>query len=45
MNTENAIQKRYACRSFLTEQICDEQRELLIKAAQATPVAMGIIVP
>lgn len=41
MNTENAIQKRYACRSFLTEQITEEQRELLIKAAQAAPVAMG----
>lgn len=41
MNTENAIQKRYACRSFLTEQISEEQRELLIKAAQAAPVAMG----
>lgn len=41
INTENAIQKRYACRSFLTEQISEEQRELLIKAAQAAPVAMG----
>lgn len=41
MNVEDAIQKRYACRTFLTEQISEEQRDLLIKAAQASPVAMG----
>lgn len=41
MDTKQAIQSRYACRSFQNKQITDSQRDTLISAAKAAPVAMG----
>lgn len=41
MDTLEAIKHRYSCRAFKPEQISREQREMLIEAAKASPVAMG----
>lgn len=41
MEVYEAIEKRYACRDFKDKQISNEDLNLLIKAANAAPVAMG----
>ena len=41
MKVEEAIEKRYACREFKDRQISADDLDLLIKAANAAPVAMG----
>ncbi len=41
MNTSVAIQGRYACRKYSSEQITEQELKSLLDAANAAPVAMG----
>lgn len=41
METLSAIQNRYSCRSFNSDQISDEKLEAILKAGMSAPVGMG----
>lgn len=41
MNTSEAIQGRYACRKYTSEQITEQELKHLLDAANAAPVGMG----